>query len=283
MHSTLLTNLSRSAAAHAARLRRAAAPALGRYRRTTAGLLLRLGTALADAPNQEKGKTDMDDHEGVPATPSPESPEGMSRQEVVKTLARAVVSIWRAKRRLRKEADDSQDARMALRHLDQAWSMIEALGIEARDDFEGQKYTVGGYFVQPFSFEERPDLTEETIIEVTAPAVLIDGRLAHKSEVIVGRPPASPELPPPVEAKTDADAPIAAKEAAPATKPEPAAGEQPPPTDVAEALLQEPAAEAKATKKSKPPARKRQQTKPRPRAKKPQSAKAKRPTEPDSA
>jgi len=282
MHRSFLPQLWRDLAARSGRLRPAITLALGRCRRATAELLRHLGAALAAVPSQEKGETEMNDHDGMPAPALPESQSaaGLSRQEVTSTLARAAVSIWRARRRLRKEADESQGARMALRHLDQAWSMIEALGIETRDDFEGKTYTVGNYLVESYAFEDRPGLTEDTIIEVTAPAVLIDGRLAQKCEVIVGRPPLPEEPPsPPEEAGIKAEGPLTVQEESPTTRPEPAADEDLPPAAAAAAPPAKPAAA------TKPAAKPKRASKPRQPSRKPPAgrAKTKRPNESDNA
>lgn len=130
------------------------------------------------------------------------------RTLLLKAMLGIALLLWRARRRLRQDLVEGSTAHAALRHLDQAFGILQECGFEI-EDYSGQGYDAGmSAFVSPVGFQEQADCASDTIVETLAPAILYRRKLLTKSEVIVGVPlnpserqaPAVPVGPPPTRA-----------------------------------------------------------------------------------
>jgi hypothetical protein len=110
------------------------------------------------------------------------------QREMISTLVRLAVPLWKAQMRLQKDGDERTSIRAALRHLQSASSVLEASGIEI-GDYKGQQYDPGmSPLIAPVAFEEHPTCSSETVIETIAPAVSYRGQIICKSEAVIGVP-----------------------------------------------------------------------------------------------
>jgi len=193
--------------------------AMARLSARSAGLGARVRRGAATALSLLAGRLDPESlprerSETMPSTEPliddvPEKRDaGTLDREILSALLRMVVPLWRSRRRLEPEADQPGTARIALRHLDQAWSMLESLGVSIRDDFEGSAYDIGNFLVQAIEIEERADCTHETIVEVTEPAIFLREAMLQRSKVLVGRPLAVQPSTASVEADDPRETPV---------------------------------------------------------------------------
>ena len=127
--------------------------------------------------------------------PSANAEYERGRREMITALVRVTVPLWRAQKRLQRDADGgSGSAFAALRHLERASGTIEECGITIKD-YLNQLYDPGmSPFVTPVTFQPDAGSSSETVIETMSPAVFYRGQIVAKSEVVVGVPIGAPEL-----------------------------------------------------------------------------------------
>ncbi len=134
------------------------------------------------------------------------------RRDMLMTLVRLAIPLWRAQRRLQKDGGESSATYAALRHMERATELLGECGIQSKD-YLGQAYDPGmSAFIAPVTFQQDEGCVQETIIETMSPAVFFRGQIIVKSEVVIGVPVAAPAPPPALDAS---EGPPKAPEASP--------------------------------------------------------------------
>lgn len=101
-------------------------------------------------------------------------------------LADLATHVWRARYRLRDNAQPVDTLRRTSRHIDSAVETFRLLDLDLKD-WVNEPYDPG-LPVKVLTFQPTENLTRDTIIEVIRPAVLWRNRLLQSGEVVVGTP-----------------------------------------------------------------------------------------------
>lgn len=121
-----------------------------------------------------------------PAAPAAPAPQAAAAAPEV--LAAIAVEAWRLKGRLArlKETLAAKEARPIESAVAKMEEALAGAGIQTEDP-QGRPYHDGDPF-EVLLFEPTPGLARPTVTQTVKPAVLVNGRLARRAEVVVGTP-----------------------------------------------------------------------------------------------
>jgi hypothetical protein len=125
------------------------------------------------------------------AKPSAEAPDELSP-----ALGELATQVWRA---IGKTVDPAtgqprEEMRRVHRHVEGALDMLKQMGL-TMNDWVNQPYDAG-LPVKVVSFQPKPGLERDTIVEAVRPTVIWKDRLLQVGEVVVGTPSISEEKTP---------------------------------------------------------------------------------------
>ena len=121
----------------------------------------------------------------VPPVAIPTDTSGLTDRAV----ADIVTELWRTTRKI-DDSDGTIDVprvqRQANRHLRAAWDRLAEAGIEAQG-YDGTRFDAG-LDLNVLTYQDDPDVVEETVMETIRPSVYRDGRRIQVGQVIVAMP-----------------------------------------------------------------------------------------------
>jgi hypothetical protein len=101
-------------------------------------------------------------------------------------LADAVTNLWRARRRLVREGEETSATRQAGRYLRHCQDSLAEAGLVVQDH-DGDVFHPGRS-VEVLVFQDDPALTVETVLETVRPSIYLNDRRIQMGQVIVGCP-----------------------------------------------------------------------------------------------
>jgi hypothetical protein len=121
------------------------------------------------------------------ANPGMQPTEELS-ENTQKLLSEIATSLWRLKRKIAASPGLAAPDRASMHHLQTAWDVLLAAGLEIRDHTGEPLPKSGIYALKRLAFQPQDGLTSEQVIETVKPSVVYRGRVIQMGEVIVGIP-----------------------------------------------------------------------------------------------
>lgn len=124
--------------------------------------------------------------ESIESAPVPAPAEPAGTAEIDGPIADLATHVWRARHRLNDQSQPADALRRTARHIDSAVETFRQIDLSLKD-WINEPYDPG-LPVKVLTFQSKPGLTRDTVIEAIRPAVLWRGRLLQSGEVVVGTP-----------------------------------------------------------------------------------------------